>query len=89
MLIGSVIGLLLIILYSFVIYKLTTTNKIHYFLYYKTPEWIKLLIIGILLVCSYYLLLDILKIENSPLMMLRVVVIGTVLGLIFRKPKQL
>lgn len=89
MLIGSVIGLLLIILYSFVIYKLTTTNKIHYFLYYKMPEWIKLLIIGILLVCSYYFLLDILKIENSPLMMLRVVVIGTVLGLIFRKPKQL
>lgn len=89
MLIGSVIGLLLIILYSFVIYKLTTTNKIHYFLYYKTPEWIKLLIIGILLVCSYYFLLDILKIENSQLMMLRVVVIGTVLGLIFRKPKQL
>lgn len=89
MLIGSVIGLLLIILYSFVIYKLTTTNKIHYFLYYKTPEWIKLLTIGILLVCSYYFLLDILKIENSQLMMLRVVVIGTVLGLIFRKPKQL
>lgn len=89
MLIGSVIGLLLIILYSFVIYKLTTTNKIHYFLYYKTPEWIKLLIIGILLVCSYYFLLDILKIENSQLRMLRVVVIGTVLGLIFRKPKQL
>lgn len=89
MLIGSIIGLLLIVLYSFVIYKLTITNKIHYFLYYKTPEWLKLLIIGILLVCSYYFLLDILKIENSGLMMLRVVVIGTVLGLIFRKPKQL
>lgn len=88
MLIAFFVGLVILALYLFLALKLMQNERIHNFLYYKTPEWLKLLIIGILLVCSYYFVLDFLNLESNGFMGLIVVTLGMFLGLIFRKPKN-
>lgn len=88
MLIAFFVGLVILALYLFLAFKIMQEERIQNILYYKMPEWLKLLIIGILLVCSYLFVLDILNLESNGFMGLIVVTIGMFLGLMFRKPKN-
>lgn len=85
MLIAFFIGLIIFALYLFLALKIMQNNNI---IYYKTPEWLKLLIIGILLVCSYLFVLDILNLESNGFTLLIIAAISMILNSIFLKPKK-
>lgn len=85
MLIAFFVGLIIFALYLFLALKIMQNNNI---LYYKTPEWLKLLIVGILLVCSYLFVLDILNLESNGFILLIIAAISMILNSIFIKPKK-
>lgn len=85
MLIAFFVGLIIFALYLFLALKIMQNNNI---LYYKTPELLKLLIIGILLVCSYLFVLDILNLESNGFTLLIIAAISMILNSIFIKPKK-
>lgn len=58
-------------------------NKLHHYLYYKTPEWIKISIVVILFGCSYAF-----NIEDNTVVTFVFLLIGVLIGYVFRKPKH-
>ncbi|PMC79916.1 hypothetical protein CJ191_03870 [Aerococcus viridans] len=88
MLITFFVGLIFLALYLFLALKIRQDNRIQNVLYYKTPEWFKQLIIGILLICSYFFVLDILNLENNGFTLLVIATISSMLNSIFIKPKN-
>lgn len=88
MLIAFFVGLVILALYLLLAFKIMQEERIQNILYYKTPEWLKLLIIGILLVCSYLFVLDILNLESNGFTLLIIAAISMILNSIFIKPKK-